>query len=84
MGRCSETRWNFNDCRFIWIVVHITGLVGVFWLMVTAMNYYTAHATVTTLYDTLYPIEKVPFPGISICNNNRISLRAATMLAHEL
>ncbi|KAG4067013.1 hypothetical protein HA402_000004 [Bradysia odoriphaga] len=45
---------------------------------------YSTNPMVTTLYDTLYPINEVPFPGVAICNNNRISYNAAVTLSKQL
>lgn len=50
----------------------------------TAWEGYTTNPLVTTLHDTIYPVANVPFPAVSVCNNNRISRRAAVLLAKEL
>ena len=50
----------------------------------TAWAGYQSNPLVTTLHDTIYPVANVPFPAVSICNSNRISKRAATLLAKEL
>lgn len=49
-----------------------------------AWDDYTESPVYTSLYDPLYPVSKTPFPAISICNNNRISKKAAEKFAKEL
>lgn len=52
-------------------------------LMLT-WEHFVAQYFVINLKDPLYPVQNVPFPAVSICSNNRISLRAATAYALEL
>lgn len=50
----------------------------------TAWIGFTSSPLITTLHDTLYPVQNVPFPAISLCNNNRISRTAAVRYAEVL
>ncbi len=45
---------------------------------------FTTNPLVTTLHDTIHPIKNIPFPAVTVCPNNRISLKAAQELAKEL
>lgn len=71
-------------CRLIWLVVHLVGTVSIIIIMINAYDKYTVNPLVTSLYNTLYPISEVPWPAISVCNNNRISKAAAQQYAAAL
>lgn len=43
-----------------------------------------ADELVTTLYDPLYAVSKVPLPAVTICSQNRLSRRAVWRYAQEL
>ncbi|KAL9894906.1 pickpocket 24 [Glossina fuscipes fuscipes] len=47
-------------------------------------DYFVAQYFAINLHDPLYPVEKIAFPAISICSNNRISYQAAENYAIEL
>lgn len=68
----------------MWFVVHFVNAVVLSLIIASAWENFSITPLVTSLYDTLYPISLVPFPGIAICNNNRISKRAAYRYAVEL
>lgn len=53
-------------------------------IMINAYDKYTVNPMITSLYNTLYPISEVPWPAISVCNNNRISKAAAQQYAEAL
>jgi amiloride-sensitive sodium channel len=40
--------------------------------------------TVTTVETTTYPIWNLPFPAVTLCNNNKIYKSAAITLANNL
>lgn len=68
----------------MWFVVHFVNAVVLYYIILSAWDNFTITPLVTSLFDTLYPIKLVSFPGIAICNNNRISKRAAYEYALEL
>lgn len=70
--------------RTIWLVVHVLAAAFIGFILHSVFVSFSVHPLVTTLADTLYPIGRVPFPAISICNNNRISKRQAQKYADEL
>ncbi|TDG50440.1 hypothetical protein AWZ03_003029 [Drosophila navojoa] len=69
--------------RFFWLICHITALT-----MLIAFVWGTykdaADELVTTLYDPLYAVSKVPLPAVTICSQNRLSRRAVWRYAQEL
>ncbi|XP_055551572.1 pickpocket protein 28 [Wyeomyia smithii] len=70
--------------RLMWFLILVLATTALIVVLITAWNSFTASPLVTTLHDTLYPIRNVPFPGISLCNNNRISRAAAIRYAEDL
>lgn len=74
----------FPPSSFIWLIVHLVSAIAVVVILDSAYTRYTTTPMVTTLFDTIYPISSVPFPAISICNNNRISRRQAKQYAARL
>ncbi|XP_021692928.1 pickpocket protein 28 isoform X2 [Aedes aegypti] len=70
--------------RLMWLLILIVETFALIAILISAWNSFTSNPLITTLHDTLYPIKYVPFPAISLCNNNRISRSAATHYAEEL
>lgn len=68
----------------MWFLIHCFGAGALLFFVVTAYKGFTENPLVTTLHDTIYPVEKIPFPAVSVCSNNRISRRAAMDYAQEL
>lgn len=68
----------------MWFIVHFVNAIVLGIIISSAWDNFSITPLVTSLYDTLYPIELVLFPGIAICNNNRISKRAAYQYALQL
>lgn len=68
----------------MWLLILIVETFALIAILISAWNSFTSNPLITTLHDTLYPIKYVPFPAISLCNNNRISRSAATHYAEEL
>lgn len=70
--------------RFIWFIVHVIFGVCSVTIIIRSWTGFNEAPLMTKLHNTLYPSSKVPFPGITICNVNRISRRAAVTFAQEL
>lgn len=68
----------------MWFFIHLINTIGLIIIIVSAYNDFLGNPLVTKLHDTLYPIAKIPFPAVAICNNNRISRNAANKFAKEL
>ena len=54
----------------MWIIVHLISFMAIGYILLNASENYAISPMVTTLYDTLFGIKDVPFPGIAICDNN--------------
>ncbi|KAJ8731421.1 hypothetical protein PYW07_004585 [Mythimna separata] len=70
--------------RIIWIITLIVGLIcsiSLVWL--TFDKYYSAPLVTTQLPEGV-SVNKIIFPAVGICTNNRISKRAAAELAKKL
>uniref|UniRef100_A0A182R606 Pickpocket n=1 Tax=Anopheles funestus TaxID=62324 RepID=A0A182R606_ANOFN len=70
--------------RLFWLLMLILEAATLVAIIISAWGKFTANPLITTLHDTIYPIEHVPFPAISLCNNNRISRSAAVRYARQL
>ncbi|KAH8406642.1 hypothetical protein KR222_001547 [Zaprionus bogoriensis] len=70
--------------RLIWLLVHAATFVAMLAVLLLTWEQFIAQYFVINLKDPLYPIENVPFPAVSICSNNRISMTAVTHYAREL
>lgn len=70
--------------RFMWFCIHTFDACALIYFTLTIWGDFTANPLVTTLHDTIYPIENIPFPAVTVCSNNRISRRAAEEFAKEL
>jgi acid-sensing ion channel, other len=68
----------------MWAVIHFIGACALIFFTTTSFESFTQNPLITTLYDTIYPVKYIPFPAVTICNNNRISRRAAEEFAKEL
>uniref|UniRef100_A0A182PGM2 Pickpocket n=1 Tax=Anopheles epiroticus TaxID=199890 RepID=A0A182PGM2_9DIPT len=70
--------------RLFWLLMLILEAATLVAIIISAWGKFTANPLITTLHDTIYPIVLVPFPAISLCNNNRISRTAAVRYARQL
>lgn len=71
-------------CRLIWLLMHATTFIAMLAVLLLTWEQFIAQYFVINLKDPLYPIENVPFPAVSICSNNRISMQAVINYALEL
>lgn len=59
-------------------------MIGTIYLFkILLMDYYST-STVTTMESYKYPLSNVAFPGVAVCNINKISRKRAMSLAQEL
>uniref|UniRef100_A0A182VZD6 Pickpocket n=1 Tax=Anopheles minimus TaxID=112268 RepID=A0A182VZD6_9DIPT len=80
LAQNDRTIWE----RLFWLLMLILEAATLVAIIISAWGKFTANPLITTLHDTIYPIELVPFPAISLCNNNRISRSAALRYARQL
>jgi len=70
--------------RLMWSAVFIicvsvaTVMMRIVWLR------FDESPTVTTVETTTYPIWNIPFPAVTLCNNNKVYKSAAIRLAKNL
>lgn len=93
-GFCKNTSINaykymFNEKssfyeRLLWIFINVGCMIVTIFCVLQLWQVFMASPTATTLTNTNYPVEKVPFPGVSICNINKISKSRAEYLANYL
>ncbi|KAK9876129.1 hypothetical protein WA026_011246 [Henosepilachna vigintioctopunctata] len=67
--------------RCIWLLIHLTSLITVIYLNLYMWGMFITDPTIVTLEKFTLPIREVPFPGISVCDINRISRKAAYNMA---
>ncbi|XP_016932138.4 sodium channel protein Nach [Drosophila suzukii] len=70
--------------RLIWLLLHMATTISLVVVLSLTWEQFVAQSFVTNLKDPLYPVEKVAFPAVSICPNNRISRQAVIRYAEEL
>jgi amiloride-sensitive sodium channel len=70
--------------RLLWTVIQLLAAWGVIYIILDVWREYVNSPTVTTVDSTTYPIWKVPFPAIAVCNINKISKSAALNLAQNM
>jgi acid-sensing ion channel, other len=73
-----------SSSRLMWFIIHVVNAVVLGYIILEAWTGFTENPLVTTLHDTIYPVSEVPFPGIVLCDNNRISRTAAEAFSREL
>ncbi|XP_018786777.1 PREDICTED: sodium channel protein Nach [Bactrocera latifrons] len=81
-GKLVEPHRRFHE-RFFWIIFHIT-MMSVMIVFLWRTPIFEGQVLSTTMFDPLYPINKVPFPTISICTLNRMSNASVTRYAEKL
>jgi amiloride-sensitive sodium channel len=65
-------------------MVQLFAAWGVVFIIMDVWEEYLHSPTVTTVDSTSYPIWKVPFPAIAVCNINKVSRSATWELAQKL
>ena len=68
----------------IWVIIQVLATWGVLFIILDVWKEYINSPTVTTVDSMNYPIWKVPFPAVAICNINKISRSAAKEMAEEM
>lgn len=70
--------------RSLWVAVQTVAFSTAFYLVLSTWSDFTSNPTVTTLDNQNYPVSKLPFPAVALCNANRLSRRAVMAYAIEL
>lgn len=76
---------NFNwKVKLFWMFVVIICFVTSVMLLLYSFQLNNETPTVTVIDNLFNPVWNHYFPAVTVCNNNRISLSAATNLANKL
>lgn len=70
--------------KLFWVSVVVTCFVTSVLLLLTSFQLNSETPTVTVIDNLFNPVWNHQFPAVTVCNNNRISLSAATNLANKL
>ncbi|KAK4878227.1 hypothetical protein RN001_010733 [Aquatica leii] len=70
--------------RYFWYCVLVIALYCTVTLLLFSWNQFVEEPTVIILENPHFPISLVPFPGISICDLNKISRRKVETFSKEL
>lgn len=70
--------------RLFWFVIQSVAVSAALYLVGQTWEDFTTNPTVTTLVSQNYPVNKVPFPAVALCNTNRLSRQAVMEYALEL
>lgn len=62
----------------------MVGLAFALVLMFLAWSRFNTNPTITTVETTNYPIWNLPFPAVTICNNNKVYAPAAKNMSDKL
>ena len=66
---------NFLSIRIVWLGVFIFGILYGWLLYSTVLETWYYRPTVNAIDQHDFPVEKLPFPAITICSNNKIVYR---------
>ena len=61
--------------RIVWLGIFIFGILYGWLLYTTVLDTWYYEPTVNTVDQHDFPVEKLPFPAITICSNNKIIYR---------
>lgn len=70
--------------RLVWAVVTIVAVYAMVNSLMISWYLFLLDPTVTTLEDTSYRISRINFPGVNVCDMNKISRRRALEVAESL
>ncbi|KAK2581874.1 hypothetical protein KPH14_002336 [Odynerus spinipes] len=70
--------------RVIWAIILFASFCCAIVLMKIAWDYYASHPTMTVIETTHRGIWNYPFPAVTVCNINRISLKLTRNLVETL
>ena len=70
--------------RLLWSAVFIICVTVATIMMKIVWTRFGESPTVTTVETTTYPIWNIPFPAVTLCNNNKVYKSAAHTLAKNL
>lgn len=66
-----EVSFNLLE-RFMWTIALIVAVLGTFYTCFLLSQRFRSSLLSTVMESTNYPVSEIPFPAITICNNNRL------------
>uniref|UniRef100_A0A336KYA9 CSON000508 protein n=1 Tax=Culicoides sonorensis TaxID=179676 RepID=A0A336KYA9_CULSO len=70
--------------KFVWACMHFIAVYTSLWIVWSTWTEFTDNPTITTLDNQNYPIKRIAFPAVGLCNINRISKYRARKYAEYL
>lgn len=71
-----ETSFNFIE-RFLWTIALIAAILGTLYTCFLLSQRFRSSLLSTVMESTNYPVTEIAFPGVTICNNNRLDYKKA-------
>ncbi|XP_029048120.2 sodium channel protein Nach-like isoform X3 [Osmia bicornis bicornis] len=79
----AETRRSMPE-RIAWAITVLISLVIAIVIMKFTYDYYSDHATLSVIESTHRGIWNYPFPAVTVCDFNRVSLKLTRQLVEKL
>lgn len=75
LGNCVNYLINVRqyDFRLVWLVLITLAFTGTLYVSYLLQVRYSTNKLATVVETTNYPISLIPYPAVTICNNNRIN-----------
>ncbi|XP_076181986.1 sodium channel protein Nach-like isoform X2 [Ptiloglossa arizonensis] len=70
--------------RIVWAITALTSLIIALVIIRFTFNYYSQHRISTVIESTHHGVWNYPFPAVTLCDINRISLKLARALTEKL
>lgn len=70
--------------RWLWIILSFFALITAIVLLWISWNWTAETPTTTVIESTNYPTYNLPFPSVTICNMNKISMSAVMEVVKDL
>lgn len=70
--------------KVIWLFIIFIGFGLAFFFLIDIWTNFTSNPTITTLDNQNYPISRVSYPAVGLCNVNRLSKTMLAKYADEL
>ncbi|XP_037034912.1 pickpocket protein 19-like [Bradysia coprophila] len=59
--------------RFVWFVLISLAFCGTLYVSLLLQVRYSTNKLATVVESTMYPVASIPYPAVTICNNNRVN-----------
>ena len=65
--------FNMSISRIIWVFLVTSAVSGVVYASMLLSEKFSSSLLSTVVESTIYPVTEIPFPAVTICNNNRFN-----------